>query len=209
MNLVFVAIDTLRSDHLSGYGYPKLTSPRMDVLAERGTLFENFFSVGNCTHPGFTAMLTGRLPESTGVLCHWPENDLADDVTMMAERFARAGFRTGAVDNLFHGWAGEGWTGHDGREYPWFRRAYETYSYPGSAGFDIPADDPINCEEGCAMTPPRFAALLFASEELGATLYGNLRLIACISSISSLLVVAVIVFFIVRRRRKQPEEEGE
>lgn len=135
MNLVFVAVDTLRSDHLSCYGYPKATSPNIDALAKRGVLFEQFFSVGNCTHPGFTAMLTGRFPESSGIVSHWTQVDLADDVPMMAEHFARAGFRTCAVDNLFHGWARYGF-----REYPWFRRAYETYVYPEPVAFDIPAD---------------------------------------------------------------------
>ena len=36
MNLVFVAIDTLRADHLSCYGYAKPTSPNLDALAVRG-----------------------------------------------------------------------------------------------------------------------------------------------------------------------------
>ena len=135
MNLVFVAVDTLRSDHLSCYGYPKPTSPTIDALAQRGALFEQFFSVGNCTHPGFTAMLTGRFPESTGIVSHWTCVDPCDDVVMMAEHFARAGFRTCAVDNLFHGWARHGF-----REYPWFRRAYETYTYPEPVAFDIPGD---------------------------------------------------------------------
>ena len=135
MNLVFVAVDTLRSDHLSCYGHPKATSPNIDALAERGVLFEQFFSVGNCTHPGFTAMLTGRFPESSGIVSHWTQVDLADDIPMMAELFARAGFRTCAVDNLFHGWARHGF-----REYPWFRRAYDTYVYPEPVAFDIPAD---------------------------------------------------------------------
>ena len=136
MNLVFVAIDTLRADHLSCYGYARTTSPNMDALAERGALFENFFSVGNCTHPGFTAMLTGRFPESTGIISHWTRVDLPDDVAMMAEYFAAAGYRTCAIDNLYHGWARHGF-----REYPWFRRGFQDYAYPGHAGFDIPAGD--------------------------------------------------------------------
>src|SRR5687768_14571734 len=36
---VVVSIDTLRADHLGCYGYPRATSPFIDELARRGTLF--------------------------------------------------------------------------------------------------------------------------------------------------------------------------
>jgi arylsulfatase A-like enzyme len=71
MNVVLIAIDTLRADALSCYGNARPTSPNLDALAGDGVLFENFYSVGNCTHPGFTAMLSGMYPESTGVVSHW------------------------------------------------------------------------------------------------------------------------------------------
>ena len=136
MNLVFVAIDTLRADHLSCYGYPKKTSPNIDALAARGTLFEKFYSVDNCTHPGFTAMFTGMFPESTGIVSHWTLVDLAENVPTMAEYFSRAGYQTAAIDNLFNGWLQ---SGH--REYTWFRRAYEHYDYPKKDGFYQPSAD--------------------------------------------------------------------
>ena len=136
MNLIFIAIDTLRSDHLSCYGYPKATSPNLDALAQRGTLFESFHSVGNCTHPGFTAMFTGRFPESTGIVSHWTRVDLAADVPTIAERFAQAGYQTCAIDNLSDGWVASGY-----REYPWFRRGYEHYDYPRHEGFYQPSAD--------------------------------------------------------------------
>ena len=130
MNLVFIALDTLRADHLSCYGYPKQTSPNIDTIAACGARFENFYSVGNCTHPGFTAMLSGRHPESTGIVNHWTKIDPPSDTLMMAERFSRAGYQTAAIDNLFDGWVP---SGH--REYPWFRRGYDHYEYPQKPGF--------------------------------------------------------------------------
>ena len=40
-NLIFISIDTLRADYLGAYGYDlHPTSPDLDRLAERGTLFE-------------------------------------------------------------------------------------------------------------------------------------------------------------------------
>jgi hypothetical protein len=34
-NVILIAVDTLRADRMSGYGYAKPTSPRLDALAER------------------------------------------------------------------------------------------------------------------------------------------------------------------------------
>ena len=122
-NVVFIALDTMRADHLSCYGYPKPTTPHMDALAERGRVFRTFYSVGNCTHPGFTAMLTGLFPESSRIVSHWTSVALAEDVPTLAECFARAGYYTAAVDNLYDAWTGRGYP-----YYPWFRRAYQHYA---------------------------------------------------------------------------------
>src|SRR4030095_5164893 len=35
-NLILILVDTLRSDHLHAYGYPRETSPHLDALARRG-----------------------------------------------------------------------------------------------------------------------------------------------------------------------------
>lgn len=128
MNVLLIAIDTLRSDALSCYGNPRPTSPNLDLLAAGGTLFENFYSVGNCTHPGFTAMLSGMYPESTGVVSHWTRVEPPGDVTMMAGIFREAGYETAAIDNLYDGWRPR----HP--LYPWFRRGYSHYSYPPGEG---------------------------------------------------------------------------
>jgi arylsulfatase len=131
MNLIFVAIDTLRADHLSCYGYPHTTSPVIDSIAEKGALFENFYAVGNSTHPGFTTLLTGMHPESTGIVSHWSQMDLKPGIPVFAEYFKRQGYHTYAVDNLYDGWKP---AGH--RYYEWFRRGYDAYDYPRvSKGF--------------------------------------------------------------------------
>ena len=58
-NILLIAVDSLRADHLSCYGYPRLTSPHLDRLAEQGTLFENTFSPHIPTTSAYTSMLTG------------------------------------------------------------------------------------------------------------------------------------------------------
>lgn len=59
-NLLIFAIDSLRADHCSAYGYPRLTTPYGDQLAKRGVLFKNHYSAYIPTTPAYTTILTGR-----------------------------------------------------------------------------------------------------------------------------------------------------
>ena len=43
-NILLIAIDSIRADHMSCYGYDRLTTPHIDRFAQSGTLFENTFS---------------------------------------------------------------------------------------------------------------------------------------------------------------------
>ncbi|MEZ4639597.1 MAG: sulfatase-like hydrolase/transferase [Caldilineaceae bacterium] len=43
-NIVLLGIDSLRRDHMSCYGYDRLTTPHIDHFAKEATLFEQTFS---------------------------------------------------------------------------------------------------------------------------------------------------------------------
>ncbi len=58
-NIVLIGIDSLRRDHLSCYGYPRLTTPHIDRFAQDGTLFENTISAFIPTTSAYASMLTG------------------------------------------------------------------------------------------------------------------------------------------------------
>ena len=77
MNIVFIIVDGLRAKNLSCYGYPKLTSPTIDKIAERGVLFENAYACSNHTDPSFTTMFSGKCPISHGIVHHG--FDVTDD----------------------------------------------------------------------------------------------------------------------------------
>ena len=51
-NIVLLAVDSLRADHMSCYGYPRLTTPHIDRFAQGGTLFEHTYSA---SHPDDTS----------------------------------------------------------------------------------------------------------------------------------------------------------
>lgn len=43
-NIIYIFIDALRADHLGTYGYPRLTSPSIDKLAARSSVFEHAYT---------------------------------------------------------------------------------------------------------------------------------------------------------------------
>jgi arylsulfatase len=59
-----IVVDTLRSDHLSCYGYERPTSPRIDAIAARGTRFESAWSPSSWTVPAVASLFSG-LPLSS------------------------------------------------------------------------------------------------------------------------------------------------
>ncbi len=62
-HVVLVSLDTVRADHLSGYGYPRATTPAIDAaLIARGTLFEQVSTTYPMTHHAHASLFTGRYP---------------------------------------------------------------------------------------------------------------------------------------------------
>jgi len=86
-NIVFIAIDTLRADHLGCYGYHRDTSPEIDGLAERGATFLSALAGAIPTQPSFTTMLTGVHPLRHQIVSHQraPEVQLSPEIPTIAE----------------------------------------------------------------------------------------------------------------------------
>ena len=66
-NVIILLEDTLRADHLSGYGYSRPTSPQRDRFAATGAMFENAFSQETKTRPSVPSLMTSLYPTATGV----------------------------------------------------------------------------------------------------------------------------------------------
>ena len=95
--IVLVTIDTLRADHLSGYGYGKPTSPRLDRLMARGATFTWAFSASSTTASSHASILTGLDPTEHSVGAFNGQYPLGPGVDTLAELLARRGYRTAAV----------------------------------------------------------------------------------------------------------------
>ncbi len=66
-NIVVIAIDSLRADHVSSYGYEKKTTPHIDRIATDAILFDSAISPSSWTLPVFSSMLTGTYPSKHGM----------------------------------------------------------------------------------------------------------------------------------------------
>lgn len=86
VDVVLVTIDALRADHLGFAGYRRATSPNLDALAARSTVFERAYTSSPHTSFAITSILTGRhsfSPVRAGLL---------DGVKTLADAFGAAGY---------------------------------------------------------------------------------------------------------------------
>ena len=96
-NLIFFGIDSIRADHMSLYGYHRLTTPHMDKFARGGAVFENTFSPHIPTTPGYSSMFTGMDVFGTDVVALRHEGPLGDHVKTLAEVLGENGYNTTCV----------------------------------------------------------------------------------------------------------------
>jgi arylsulfatase len=102
--VLVIAIDALRADHVSAYGYDRHTTPTLDGLAAQGVAFTQAYTTSPETLSAHASLLTGcdptvvrrapfADPESAWLVsdCYVP-----DDVPHLAREFLAHGFRTAA-----------------------------------------------------------------------------------------------------------------
>ena len=96
-NILIFAIDSIRRDHMSCYGYHRLTTPYFDQLAARGTLFENGFSPYIPTTPAYSSMLTGRDVIAHQMVSLSPKGPLDPKQPTLPEILRKAGYKSTVV----------------------------------------------------------------------------------------------------------------
>jgi len=117
MNILFVAIDTLRPDRLECYGYHRKTSPTLAALAREGIVCENCFAGTMPTSPSFTSIFTGLDAYAHQIVGVGGKQTLDKGIKTFVEYLKKKGYYTCCVDNLAGG-------GHGGDHY---RRGYDKY----------------------------------------------------------------------------------
>ena len=96
-NIILLGIDSLRRDHMSCYGYPRLTTPHLDRFAQESTLFEQTFSAHIPTTSAYGSMLTGMDVFTTQVVALRHKGPLRPEVKTLAEILREEGYDTTCV----------------------------------------------------------------------------------------------------------------
>ncbi|MBX2815779.1 MAG: sulfatase-like hydrolase/transferase [Saprospiraceae bacterium] len=69
-NIIFLLVDDLGKEWISAYGAEDIETPNIDALAASGILFNNVYSMPQCT-PSRLTFLTGQYPFRHGWVNHW------------------------------------------------------------------------------------------------------------------------------------------
>ncbi len=66
-NIIIISLDEVRPDHLSCYGYKKITTPAIDQIAKEGVRFESSFTASCFTPVAMSSVITGKYPSKHGL----------------------------------------------------------------------------------------------------------------------------------------------
>jgi len=113
INLVIFGIDSLRANHMSCYGYHRLTTPHIDKVASKGVLFEDAYSPYIPTTPGYTTMLSGMDVVTHQMVSLRPKGPIDPGIRLLPEVLHGKGYVSACI-------------GFDGEFYRGFDR-YENY----------------------------------------------------------------------------------
>ena len=137
INVLFIVIDTLRAERLSGYGYDRETSPVLDRLADSGVRFDRQLAQSSWTKASMASLWTGLYPVRTGV--NRFDDVIPGDARMAAEVLQDAGFQTAGLYR--NGWVAPTFG---------FDQGFEVYQRPAAAPLParIRRENPTLSEHG-------------------------------------------------------------
>ncbi|MGH9748534.1 MAG: sulfatase family protein, partial [Candidatus Polarisedimenticolia bacterium] len=96
-NVLLITVDTLRPDHLGCYGYRRHTSPAIDGLARRGTLFRVAITAAGRTVQSFPSILTGVYPMVHGLRYEGQSHEILAGRLTLTRALKERGYASFAV----------------------------------------------------------------------------------------------------------------
>src|SRR5262245_1172443 len=98
-NVILITIDTLRADFLSCYN-PDITRTRnIDLIAKKGVLFKNAYSLIPITLASHTSILTSRMPHEIDLFTNGQVFN-HKDVPMVTDFLKKKGYQSAAFISL-------------------------------------------------------------------------------------------------------------
>ena len=119
-NILLVIIDDLNDWTGDLEGHPKVQTPNMDRLADRGMIFTNAHAQAPLCNPSRTSFLTGLRPSTTGIYALGPWFRTVDqykDLVTLPQYFERHGYVTLTTGKVYHDAFPPQESRHDGPEF--------------------------------------------------------------------------------------------
>lgn len=116
MRIIYLDIDSLRPDHMSCYGYDRITTPNIDTIAARGVRFNSCYTASSPCVPSRASFMSGRFGINHGALTHWgpggefqyPEGDgHSEEIPFFTRYMRKAGYKTvtfSSFGDRHHAW---------------------------------------------------------------------------------------------------------
>lgn len=106
-NVLFLILDSLRTDRVSSYNHDRETTPHLDRFATSATRYTNAYTPAPWTLPTHTSLFTGLFPSEHGVTNVFGDGGsrLSDEVPTLAESLQLSGYRTAGFSN--NPWVGK------------------------------------------------------------------------------------------------------
>jgi len=92
LNILFLMADQLAATYLPAYGHKVVQAPNLSALADRGTVFDSFYTNAPLCAPSRFTMMAGALPKRIGAFDN--AADFGSDVPTFAHYLRAAGYRT-------------------------------------------------------------------------------------------------------------------
>jgi arylsulfatase A-like enzyme len=100
-NILILASDALRPDHMSYYGYSRNTTPNIDALFNKGITALNIYTTIPRTFPSWTSILTSQNPETHGIRNMFPSSATRNkEFVTLASILKDKGYHTAVVSDF-------------------------------------------------------------------------------------------------------------
>jgi len=91
-----ISLSNVSAEHMSLYGYERLTTPRLDEWAKGAVVFENAFTQSSWTLPAATSLFTSLYPYSHKIMDRFVDNILDKNIQTLPEILNARGYKTAA-----------------------------------------------------------------------------------------------------------------
>lgn len=95
-NVIMISLSNVSAEHMSLYGYERVTTPNLDAWAKDAIVFNNAFTQSSWTLPVGVSLFTSLYPYAHGVTDRYENNVLNENIKTLPEILKENGYATAA-----------------------------------------------------------------------------------------------------------------